>query len=256
MNFTADSIQLSLNFVWIILAGVLVFVMQAGFTLLEAGMTRAKHSINVAMKNVADIMVAILLFSAIGFPLMFGETAGGWIDTTGFFYSGMDGNAWNWAYMFFQIVFAGTAATIVSGAIAERARLIAYLIGTAIVTVFVYPVVGHWAWGGGLHPDQQGWMGRAWLHGFRGVVSRPFRGRMDRARGGDRNRPAGRQIRRGRLDSPLYGVKPDFGRARNVFAVAWVVWLQRGFNVVRGPGYRPDHAEHGARGARPAASRR
>jgi len=70
-------------------------------------------------------------------PIMFGDTVNGWFGSTGFFYSGMGDDSWNWAYMFFQIVFAGTAATIVSGAIAERARLIAYLIGTAIVTVFV-----------------------------------------------------------------------------------------------------------------------
>ena len=73
-----------------------------------------------------------------------------------------------WAYLFFQIVFAGTAATIVSGAIAERARLIAYLIGTAIVTVFVYPVVGHWAWGGGLNPNQQGWLAELGFMDFAG----------------------------------------------------------------------------------------
>ena len=85
MNPSAESIQLSLNLAWILLAGILVFVMQAGFTLLEAGFTRAKHSISVAMKNVADIMVAILLFSTIGFPIMFGDTVNGWFGTTGFF---------------------------------------------------------------------------------------------------------------------------------------------------------------------------
>lgn len=168
METSMQTLQENLDFVWLIFAGILVFSMQAGFTLVEAGLTRAKHSISVAMKNVADIMVAVLLFSLVGFPIMFGDTVGGWFGSSGFFLSGWDGDPWNWAMMFFQIVFAGTAATIVSGAIAERARLFAYLVGTAVVTVVIYPVVGHWVWGDVLNPDQQGWLDELGFMDFAG----------------------------------------------------------------------------------------
>jgi Amt family ammonium transporter len=165
---STDGLQQGLDFLWLILAAALVFLMQAGFTLLEAGFTRAKHSINVAMKNVADIMITMILFSAIGFPLMFGPTENGWFGWGGFFYDGMGDDPWHWAFLLFQIVFAGTAATIVSGAIAERARFLTYLLGTAIVTVLIYPVSGHWAWGGLFRADQQGWLAEMGFIDFAG----------------------------------------------------------------------------------------
>lgn len=168
METTLDTLQLNLDFVWLIVATALVFLMQAGFTLVEAGFTRAKHSINVAMKNVADILVTMILFSLIGFPLMFGPTVNGWFGRGDFFLAGMGEDPWAWAVLLFQIVFAGTAATIVSGAIAERSKFLAYLIGTALVTVLIYPVVGHWIWGGLLIPGQQGWLAERGFMDFAG----------------------------------------------------------------------------------------
>jgi Amt family ammonium transporter len=151
-------IQTHLNFIWILMATVLVFIMQAGFTCLEAGMTRAKNSINVAMKNLVDIMVATLLFSLIGFPIMFGESLFGVLGTNAFFFDGLGDDPWDWAILLFQIVFAGTAATIVSGAIAERVKFSGYIIGTIIIVLIIYPLFGHWAWGSLWLNDQEGWL--------------------------------------------------------------------------------------------------
>ncbi|MFA9459143.1 ammonium transporter [Halalkalibacter sp. AB-rgal2] len=151
-------LQEHLNFVWIFLASVLVLIMQAGFTALEAGLTRAKNSINVAMKNIADIMLATLIFSLIGFPLMFGESINGWIGGSSFFFHNMSEDPWNWSFLLFQIVFAGTAATIVSGTIAERVKFSGYLIGTAFIVILIYPIFGHWAWGSLWIDGQEGWL--------------------------------------------------------------------------------------------------
>lgn len=164
----AATVQLNLNFVWLILCAALVFLMQAGFTLLEAGLTRAKHSISVAMKNVADILVTTIVFALIGFPLMFGSTVNGWFGWSGFFFDGAGENPWDWAFLFFQIAFAGTAATIVSGAIAERTKLSSYVVGTIFISLLIYPVVGHWIWGGLLHTDQNGWLGQLGFMDFAG----------------------------------------------------------------------------------------
>jgi Amt family ammonium transporter len=163
-----ESLQQGLDFLWLLLAAALVFLMQAGFTLLEAGFTRAKHSISVAMKNVADIMITMILFSAVGFPLMFGITEHGWFGWGGFFFAGLGDDPRHWAFLLFQIVFAGTAATIVSGAIAERSRFMTYLLGTAIVSTLIYPISGHWAWGGLFHTDQQGWLAELGFIDFAG----------------------------------------------------------------------------------------
>ncbi|MGN8647721.1 ammonium transporter [Gracilibacillus sp. HCP3S3_G5_1] len=153
-----DTIQLHLDFVWIIIASILVFFMQAGFTALEAGLVRAKNSINVAIKNVCDLLIATVIFSLFGFAIMFGDSANGWIGSSLFFFQGLDDDPWNWAFLFFQIVFAGTAATIVSGAIAERVKFGVYLAGTFFIVLIIYPIFGHWAWGSLLHPDQAGWL--------------------------------------------------------------------------------------------------
>ncbi|GFN33182.1 ammonium transporter [Paenibacillus curdlanolyticus] len=168
METSTVSLQIGLDFLWLLLATALVFFMQAGFTLLEAGFTRAKHSISVAMKNVADIMITMILFPLIGFPLMFGISEHGWFGWGEFFFNGMGEDPWHWAFLLFQTAFAGTAATIVSGAIAERARFVTYLVGTAIVTVLIYPVSGHWAWGGLFHTDQQGWLAELGFIDFAG----------------------------------------------------------------------------------------
>nr|WP_102345679.1 ammonium transporter [Bacillus sp. Marseille-P3661] len=151
-------VQLNLNFVWVVLAAILVFFMQAGFTALEAGLVRAKNSINVAIKNVSDLLVSTIVFALFGFSIMFGPSNNGWFGSGAFFFSGIDDDPWNWAFLLFQIVFAGTAATIVSGAIAERVKFGAYLIGTFFIVLVIYPVFGHWAWGNLWITDQSGWL--------------------------------------------------------------------------------------------------
>lgn len=153
-----ETIQLNLNFIWLILSAVLVFFMQAGFTALEAGLVRAKNSINVAIKNITDLLISSLVFSFVGFGLMFGATEGGWFGTDSFFFAGLSEDPWNWAFLFFQIVFAGTAATIVSGAIAERVKFGAYLVGTFLTVLIIYPIFGHWAWGSLWDTNQSGWL--------------------------------------------------------------------------------------------------
>lgn len=143
-----ETIQLNLNFVWIILAAILVFLMQAGFALVETGFTRSKNAVNIIMKNIMDVSAGSLAFFVLGFGLMFGTTMGGWIGTDGFFLSGLGDDPWTYAFFLFQAVFAATAATIVSGAVAERTKFTGYLIFSVVITGLIYPVFGSWAWGG------------------------------------------------------------------------------------------------------------
>ncbi len=140
----------SLDLVWMLLAAFLVFMMQGGFAMLETGLTRAKSAGNIMMKNLLDFCFGSIAFWAIGFGIMFG--AGNLLfGTSGFFLSaGKAGtDLWQYGFFMFQLVFAATAATIVSGAVAERIKFVGYLIYTVIITALVYPIVGHWIWGGG-----------------------------------------------------------------------------------------------------------
>lgn len=141
------AIQDNLNIVWMILAGALVFVMQAGFALVELGFARAKNSINIVMKNFLDFCIASLVFFLVGFGLMFGESWMGIVGTNGFWLSSHGPEEPVWAFWFFQVVFAGTACTIVSGAMAERTKFIGYLVYAVALSGIVYPICGHWAWG-------------------------------------------------------------------------------------------------------------
>lgn len=140
---------------WVMMSAALVFIMQAGFMCLEAGLATAKNSINVAIKNLGDFVVASILFWAFGFGIMFGQTNSGWIGGSDFFVSIKE--PWTALFFAFQAVFAGTAATIDSGAVAGRTKFSAYLIMSALISCVIYPVFGHWAWGGLLH-DQAGWL--------------------------------------------------------------------------------------------------
>lgn len=149
------SLQTLLDYVWIILCAALVFMMQSGFMCLESGLASAKNSINIAIKNLADFIVASILFWAAGFGLMFGDGYRGMVGVGDFFLR--VGDPWIAVLFTFQVVFAGTAATIVSGAISGRTKFSGYLVISAIVSGLVYPVFGHWAWGGLLH-GQAGWL--------------------------------------------------------------------------------------------------
>jgi Amt family ammonium transporter len=148
-----------LNNIWVFIAGVLVFFMQAGFALVEAGLTRAKNVVNIFAKNMADAIVGILAFFATGYAFAFGESGGWFIGTSNFFLNDLDlaaipeGGLSPATSFFFQAVFAATAVTIASGAMAERTKFSAYLIFSAVMCALVYPVVVHWTWGGGLIAD-------------------------------------------------------------------------------------------------------
>ncbi|NBW70612.1 MAG: ammonium transporter [Bacteroidetes bacterium] len=157
-ELTADVVQDNLNYVWTIIAACLVFFMQAGFALVETGFTRAKNAINIIMKNVMDVSAGSLAFFLVGFGLMFGTSAGGWIGTDGFLLGEIGDYSveWSYTFFFFQAVFAATAATIVSGAVAERTAFNSYLIFSVIITAFIYPVFGSWAWGSLFNGD--GWL--------------------------------------------------------------------------------------------------
>lgn len=151
---SADSIgdlTRGLNTVWVLITAFLVFWMQAGFALVEAGLTRAKNTTNILFKNLIDFVFATLAFWAIGYAFMFGSSAGGWIGTSGFFLAGGEDVAGLplLAFWFFQLVFAGTAATIVSGSMAERTQFKSYLVYSFFISAIIYPISGHWIWGGG-----------------------------------------------------------------------------------------------------------
>ncbi len=154
---TADAVQNNLNFVWTLVAAFLVFLMQAGFAMVETGLTRAKNATNIMMKNMMDFCIGSLAFWAVGFGLMFG-VSNGLFGTTDFFFSGATGDdqAWNYAFWMFQVVFCATAATIISGAVAERTKFSAYLIYSVFVSAIIYPVFGSWAWGSLYHGG--GWL--------------------------------------------------------------------------------------------------
>jgi Amt family ammonium transporter len=153
--------QENLDIVWIIVATALVFLMQAGFTALEAGLVRAKNSINVAVKNFSDMVFAIVAYFICGYALMFGDTFDGIFGTTHFFVDHID-SGHEYAFFMFQAVFAGTAATIISGAVAERMQFGAYLAVSFIVSAFIYPISGHWIWGSG------GWLAEMGFIDFAG----------------------------------------------------------------------------------------
>ncbi|MEL6615499.1 MAG: ammonium transporter [Bacteroidota bacterium] len=157
----ATSVQVNLDYVWIAVCAALVFLMQAGFALLETGLTRAKNAANIIMKNVMDASAGVLVFFVVGFGLMFGPSASGLVGTSGFALSGLEGQEASWTYLFFffQAVFAATAATIVSGAVAERVNFAAYLVVSVVLCAVIYPVFGSWAWG-------SLFMGSGWLEGL------------------------------------------------------------------------------------------
>ena len=160
-ELAAETVQDNLNYIWTIVAACLVFFMQAGFAMVEVGFTRAKNALNIIMKNVMDVSAGGLAFFFLGFGIMFGTSAGGWIGTDGFMLMNIGDYSveWSYTFFFFQAVFAATAATIVSGAVAERTAFNAYLIFSIVITAFIYPVFGSWAWGSLFN-------GSGWLEGL------------------------------------------------------------------------------------------
>jgi ammonium transporter, Amt family len=158
----ASESAVSIDTVWILVAAVLVFFMQAGFGMVEAGFTRAKNVGNIIMKNLMDLSIGSLIFWFVGFSIMFGSSVGGFIGMPNFFFTADYGNdVPDMAILIFQTMFAATAATIVSGAMAERTKFSVYLIFTLIITMVIYPISGHWVWGGG-------WLSELGFHDFAG----------------------------------------------------------------------------------------
>lgn len=155
----------ALNVFWLFFGGVLVFFMQAGFTLVETGFTRAKNAGNIVMKNCVDFMVGSLIYWFIGYGLMYGTTIGGVIGIPfGQFFlnSGAYEPTMDYTSLFFQTVFCATSATIVSGAMAERTNFKAYVLYSALISLCIYPVSGHWVW------NSDGWLAKLGAHDFAG----------------------------------------------------------------------------------------
>jgi Amt family ammonium transporter len=163
-----DLVQTHADYVWTLVAAALVFFMQAGFALVETGFTRAKNAINIMMKNLMDFSIGSLAFWAIGFGLMFGVSKTGWFGTSGFFLSDFKagGDPWVLAFWMFQVVFCATAATIVSGAMAERTKYSGYLFYSVFISALIYPVFGSWAWGSLYHGN--GWLEKLGFIDFAG----------------------------------------------------------------------------------------
>ena len=162
------------NILWTCLAAFLVFFMQAGFALVESGFTRAKNACNIIMKNLMDFSIGSLMFWACGFGLMFGKTSG-YIGTSFWFFDGtaeaaaFSSEGFAWAFLIFQTVFAATAATIVSGAVAGRTKFVGYLAYSIAITAVVYPIFGSWCWNGLVGVDGgSGWLEKMGFLDFAG----------------------------------------------------------------------------------------
>ena len=158
----------AVNTIWVLLGAALVFFMQAGFSMCEAGFTRAKNTGNILMKNLMDFCIGTPCFWLFGFGIMFGTGTAlfGWIDPLIMkdYSSILPAGVPLWAYAIFQTVFCATSATIVSGAMAERTKFSAYCIYSACISLFIYPVSGHWIWGGG-------WLAQLGFHDFAGSTA-------------------------------------------------------------------------------------
>ncbi len=156
---------LATNTIWVLLGAILIFIMQAGFAMLETGFTRVKNAGNIAMKNLLDFSLGSVAFFLLGFGFMFGSGT----PLFGLFDLGSNGSysailpqgVNQWAFIIFQTMFCATAATIVSGAMAERTRFIAYCMFSFIISLLIYPISGHWIWGGG-------WLDALGFHDFAG----------------------------------------------------------------------------------------
>lgn len=156
-----------LNTFWVLVGAILVFIMHAGFSLVEVGMARSKNAANIAMKNVMTVAIGVIAYYLIGYGLMFGTDVGGIIGTSNFCLigftaatqmSGING----FVFFFFEGIFCATCATIVSGAMAERTKFYAYLFFCFMAAAFMYPILGHWVWA------ESGWLNVLGLHDFAG----------------------------------------------------------------------------------------
>ncbi len=160
MKTITEQVNLEVFGIWFLIGAALVFFMQAGFAMVETGFTRAKNAGNIIMKNLMDFCIGTVVFALLGFGLMFGEDIGGFlgIPTFDMFTNYQE---FNWSLFVFNLVFCATAATIVSGAMAERTKFLSYCIYSAVISLIVYPIEAHWIWGGG-------WLADIGFHDFAG----------------------------------------------------------------------------------------
>ena len=167
MEETLNGLTVGIDNMWLLIAAFLVMFMQPGFAMVEAGFTRSKNTANILMKNLMDFSIGSILYWLVGFTIMYGDSIGGFIGIPVLFSGDLGGivgdgiNYSNYADLFFQTVFCATAATIVSGAMAERTEFKSYLIFTIVISILIYPVSGHWTWGGG-------WLSQMGFHDFAG----------------------------------------------------------------------------------------
>jgi len=154
---------------WMLTCTALVLLMQAGFTCLETGLVRAKNSINVAIKNVVDFCLASIIFWTFGYGLMFGTSTMGLFGTSQFLFDS-GSNTKMWSFFLFQLTFCGTATTIISGAVAERMRFSGYLLVSMLISAAIYPIIGHWVWGGNAQGLTTGWLNQLGFMDFAGAT--------------------------------------------------------------------------------------
>ncbi|MGC8765180.1 MAG: ammonium transporter [Brevinematia bacterium] len=169
-DIVLKNLSVGLDTVWVLLTGLLVFFMNTGFAMVESGLIRAKNTVNVLAKNFIVFAITTFAYWFIGWGIMFGD-GNDFMGLKGLFFvnNGVDGVyssiSWTqvplWAKFFFQLVFAGTAATIVSGAVAERIKFLSFIIFSTLLGIFIYPIVGHWIWGGG-------WLAKMGMFDFAG----------------------------------------------------------------------------------------
>ena len=170
LEYRLDAIlQANLDTFWLLICAILVFLMQAGFMCLETGLSRNKNSINVALKNVTDFGISVVTFWAFGFALMYGTSVSGLFGNSFYFFTTKV--AGYQTYFVFQAMFVATAATIVSGAVAERLKFFSYLIITFVTSGFLYPIVGHWVWAFNFDnpAEKLGWLGNLGYLDFAGA---------------------------------------------------------------------------------------
>lgn len=164
----SETLQI-IDMLWLLVCASLVFLMQPGFMCLESGLTRSKNNINVAIKNLSDFGISVLLFWIIGYGLMFGNSIAGWIGIDHFFLDAAEQPELI-AFFVFQAMFCGTATTIVSGAVAERLKFGAYILIAILVSALIYPLFGSWVWNGFNLGEIRGWLGQRGFIDFAGAT--------------------------------------------------------------------------------------
>mgnify|MGYP000411704335 FL=1 len=215
----------AVNTIWVLVGAALVFFMQAGFAMVETGFTRAKNAGNIIMKNLMDFCIGTPVFWLVGFGIMFGAGNGFFGKIGGIASEANYGNAMLpdgvpfWAFLIFQTVFCATSATIVSGAMAERTKFISYCIYSAVISAIVYPISGHWIWGGG-------WLAELGFHDFAGSTAVHMVGGVAALIGAAILGPPYRQVHQGGKARAIPGHSLTLG-ALGCF-ILWFCWF--GFN--------------------------